>query len=647
MNTTTDTEPHDPRLLAWRIKTSINEIAAAKTPKEGAAIIRKKSRVVGGFPEGLAEQLMHQLAALSPHDYRQIEAAVAMALYGSSSKETRERLARRRIEFRDMSNIVEPGVWGEEPVDDLADDSNSPTGSNAPGRMLALAQGRWSFWNDTRTLLGMATIAPGVHMPLDSPRAEHALVQAWTDAKEKPLLPPVNTATRVINYLQAEAAREKTPKAESAVRVARGKSGAVLIDRGGEDHSAYSVAAAGVGVVDAATVEREEVRFIRLPHAQPFTEADLSASITDTVAGLQSLFKFVFVEDAWMLAGLILAAWVPDVAYSVVCIVGPQGSGKSSLTRECKNIADPENGGVESAEGKTPEDVFVIASKRHSITLDNMETLSPTLASTLCGIATGSQMTKRALYTNSDESAMKARANVFVNARNDTILRRPDILDRAAFVELARVGNSVSEVVQEARARAIRPRIVGGLLNAFAKIIDKIDTTKNPDDSRMAVAATVMRQLDEAFSPPISVDAAYRAARGRAAKATVGTNPFLLAVLHVVSTAPFSSDGLTREWKGTASRLLLEATAVQPYVWSGLRRDAPGWPGDATRASNILRDERETLGRFGVVVERDRKTSAREITISAPARIVDAYNLGIGGPKPVAPNAFPEEDEKI
>ena len=193
-----------------------------------------------------------------------------------------------------------------------------------------------------------------------------------------------------------------------------------------------------------------------------------------------------------------------------------------------------------------------------------------------------------------------------------------------AFVDLDRVGNSIAEDVMAARAKAIRPQIVGGLLNAFAKIIDKIDTTKNADDSRMAVAATVMRLLDETFSPPpTSADAAYRAARGRAARAVVGAKPFLLAVLHVVSTAPVSPDGLTREWKGITSKLLSEANAVQPYVWSGLRRDAPGWPGDATRAGYVLREERETLGRFGVVVDKDhRKKSAREITISAPARIV-------------------------
>ena len=647
---TTDAEPHDPRLLALTLDaTTISEIAAARTPNEGAKIIRKKSRVVGGFPDGLAEQLMGQLAELSAHDYRQIEAAVAVALYGSSSKATRERLARRRLEFRICCDGVEPGCFHGDPVDDLAigdDENDGPTTSNAATRMLSLAQGKWLLWNDTRTLLGMATIAPGVHVPLDSTRAEHALVQAWTDAKEKPLLPPVNTTARVINHLRAEAAREKTPKAESAVRVARGKSGAVLIDRGTADHSAYCVTAAGVVDVDVATVKREEVRFVRLPHAQPFTEADLSASIFDAVAGLQSLFKFVFAEDAWMVAGLILAAWVPDVSYSVICVMGPHGSGKTGLTREFKTIVDPENGAVETAEGKTPEDTFVIASKRHAITLDNMDELSATMASTLCGIATGSQMTKRTLYTNSDESAMKARANVFLNARDDTILRRPDILDRTAFVDLDRVGNSIAEDVMAARAKAIRPRIVGGLLNAFAKIIDKIDTTKNADDSRMAVAATVMRLLDETFAPPTSADAAYRAARGRAARAVAGAKPFLLAVLHVVSTAPVSPDGRTREWKGITSKLLLEANAVQPYVWSGLRRDAPGWPGDATRAGYVLRDERETLGRFGVVVEKDRKKSAREITISAPARIVDGYNLNTGGPRPVAPNTFPEEEEE-
>ena len=145
----TDSEPHDPRILAWELdEKAIGEIAAAKTVKDGAAIVRRKSRVVGGFPDGLAEQLVHKLAALSPHDYRQIEAAVAMALYGSSSKETRERLARRRVEFR-CADMVEPGCWEPNPVDDLADENGGPAKSNDAGRLLAHVESLgWKVWRE-------------------------------------------------------------------------------------------------------------------------------------------------------------------------------------------------------------------------------------------------------------------------------------------------------------------------------------------------------------------------------------------------------------------------------------------------------------------------------------------------------------------
>ena len=132
---TIDAEPHDPRLLALTLDaTTISEIVAARTPNEGAKIIRKKSRVVGGFPEGLAEQLMGQLAELSAHDYRQIEAAVAMAIYGSSSEKMRKRLAHRRLDFRICCDGVEPGCFQENQVDDLAigdDEDGGSTGSNA------------------------------------------------------------------------------------------------------------------------------------------------------------------------------------------------------------------------------------------------------------------------------------------------------------------------------------------------------------------------------------------------------------------------------------------------------------------------------------------------------------------------------------
>ena len=604
MTNPTDSDPHDPRILAWELdEKAIGEIAGAKTVKDGAVIIRKKSRVVGGFPDGLAEQLAHKLAALSPHDYRQVEAAAAMALYGSNSKETRERLAHRRVEFRICADMVEPGCWDPNPVDDLADENGGPTKSNDADRLLAHVESLgWKVWREEKNRELMLTTRPGEHFPLRSASAVHALLRAREKADMKPVVAPRETAPRVIAHLAARCAGPDASVRPGALRTARGTSGAILIDRGTKNFSAYSVTAAGVGIVDAATVEREGVRFLRVEGARPFEKADLGATFPEAVDELGKLINFAYLEDAWVLGGQLLASWVPDVSYSMTLFVGPPGAGKTSAARMTKDILDPESGQVEfgGKKNKSIHDLFVSASKRRCFTQDNVQSISDEVSNAYCAIASGATESERALYTDSDEASKYAHCALVLTAVEDNILRRVDLLDRGSFFELTLPKNATDDAIFKARADAIRPKVVGGLLNGLAAITAIYDPAENGEDSRMAATVGALRAIDTLFSPPDGAEAAYRAMRKRAASANVEAKPFILAVLRVVAEAPLSADKTKREWKGSATELLEEASAKRG--WTSIYRNAPGWPGDATRAAKILNAEQSVLARLGIEV---------------------------------------------
>jgi hypothetical protein len=152
----------------------------------------------------------------------------------------------------------------------------------------------------------------------------------------------------------------------------------------------------------------------------------------------------------------------------------------------------------------------------------------------------------------------------------------------------------------------------------------------------MAATVATMRAIDAVFKPSVGVEAAYRAMRARAASANVEEKPFILAVLCVLAAAPLTANGAEHLWRGPTRELLDKAIDVRD--WSALYRDAPGWPGDATRAAKTLTAERITLGRLGVVINQGKTNGARWLELTAPANALSNYAVAARG---VGPNAAP------
>jgi hypothetical protein len=236
-----------------------------------------------------------------------------------------------------------------------------------------------------------------------------------------------------------------------------------------------------------------------------------------------------------------------------------------------------------------------------------------------------------------------------LTAVEDNILRRGDLLDRGSFFELTLPKPATDDAIFKARANAIRPKIVGGLLNGLAAILPIYDPEGNGEDSRIAATVGALRAIDKLFSPPCGAEAAYREMRKRAAGANVEAKPFILAVLRVVADAPLSANGAKREWRGSATDLLAEASAKRE--WSAFNRNAPAWPGDGTRASKTLNAEQGVLARLGVEFTTGKGAGgARWVSLTARVNSLTAY---IAAPPPTptsvptALTAFPTEEDMI
>jgi energy-coupling factor transporter ATP-binding protein EcfA2 len=536
----------------------------------------------------------------------------------------------------------------DEPSKKAADARHGGTRSNDADRLLALVETLgWKVWREEKNREPMVTTEPGAHFPLRSKSAIHALLRAREKARLKPNVAPKDMAPRVIAHLEARCAAPDAPCWPGALRTARGASGAILIDRGTKDFSAYRVTEAGVEVVNAATVERENVRFLRSGGARPFEEADLNATFPEAAAELAKLMSFTYPEDVWVLAGQLLSSWIPDESYSMFLFVGATGAGKTSAARETKNIIDPETGEVafgDTDKNKSIHDLFVSASKRRVFTQDNVGSISNEMSNAYCVIASGGHEGKRVLYSDSDETLLFAHCVLVLTTTKDNLLRHSDLLDRGSFFELKTQKTNIGDTAFKARANAVRPRIVGGLLNGLAEILPIYDPERNGDDSRMAATVGALRAIDTLFSPPGGAEAAYREMRARAAGANVEAKPFIIAVLRAVADAPLSADGAKREWRGSATDLLAEANARRE--WSSPNRNAPEWPGDATRAVKTLNADQRVLARLKIEFTTGKTNGVRWISLSGPIHALAAYTVAKSAKVAAAQASFPKDEDE-
>src|SRR5262249_10259608 len=103
------------------------------------------------------------------------------------------------------------------------------------------------------------------------------------------------------------------------------------------------------------------------------------------------------------------------------------------------------------------------------ICMDNISWVSTELSDALCRLATGGGLSKRALYTDDEETILQAQRPAMLNAIEDVGFRS-DLLDRSLVLELPRIEPAKRRPEADfwREFNAQYPRILGALLDAVA-----------------------------------------------------------------------------------------------------------------------------------------------------------------------------------
>jgi len=315
---------------------------------------------------------------------------------------------------------------------------------------------------------------------------------------------------------------------------------------------------------------------------------------------------------------VLLMTWLsfafhPHGPYPILVLLGPQGAGKSTISKVLRALIDPSDAGL-TALPRSERDLAIAATNTHLITMDNLSTITPQFSDMLCRVATGGAFRTRKLYTDDEELIFTFQRPQIINGIAE-LPERADLLDRTVLIrpdqipeEKRRDEKSFWRDFEEAR-----PRLFDSLLNAICVGLRQVDSVKLSTLPRMADFAKWGVAVERALGfAPGEFLAAYRENIQHASDAALEASP-------IAYTAHLF---LRRQgaWSGPALKLLKALNDFAVEIENGRRvpniaRKNPRWPKSAQQLSAEIARIEPNLAKLGIQVERGRTNSGRFISL--------------------------------
>jgi hypothetical protein len=341
------------------------------------------------------------------------------------------------------------------------------------------------------------------------------------------------------------------------------------------------------------------IRFRRPRGVLPLPAPEPGGSITT----LKHLLNVVIHDDLILIVGWLLAALRPRGPYPVLVLTGEQGAAKSTTARVLRQLVDPSVSDLR-AEPREVRDIMIAATSGYVVALDNISRLQPWLSDALCRLSTGGGFSTRQLYTDGDEIIFDAMRPAILTGIS-TIATRGDLVDRAIVVTLPPVPDDRRRTEADlwAECEAVRPQLLGALLDAVAAALRRLDEVHLDHLPRMADFALWVVAAESACPwLPGAFLAAYASNRQGAVEVVLDGD-VLADVVRALGT-----------WQGTASELFAELNRRAP---DDLKR-RKDWFSRPRQVADALRRLAPALRRVGIDVtfgEREAHTRRRIIAV--------------------------------
>jgi hypothetical protein len=370
---------------------------------------------------------------------------------------------------------------------------------------------------------------------------------------------------------------------EPAMRVGRNKEG-IWLDLGRDDWLVVKVTKAGWSIVPTA-----DVAFIRTAIMRPLPVPVRGGS----VRALQSVMN-VRESEFVLLVGWLLQALNKAKKYPLLYVNGLAEMGKSTVSELALRIVDPNSMGLRDMP-QSVDDLGIIMKNNWAVGFDNLSGVSGRWSDMFCKIATGIARSKRALYTDDEESTYRIERPVLLNGIPEDFAERSDLASRTIRLNIPPLTKKKTEAQIEREFVAMWPGVLGALLDGLVAALRGSEEVEVEDPARLMD----FEQWAEAgcrgmgFREWEFVDA-YAANRKGTLLISVDGDPVCRALRKLARAR------LSIKKEAFVGKMSALYEALEGYKGTVHPRD---WPKDATRLSTVLRRVKKPLAVIGIAVE--------------------------------------------
>lgn len=204
-------------------------------------------------------------------------------------------------------------------------------------------------------------------------------------------------------------------------------------------------------------------------------------------------------KDRFMFKIHLISLFLEKYPMPIMVFTGEQGSIKTTITKTVKRIIDPSSM-LSSAIPKSNDDLTIHLNNRYVVAFDNVSGFNHEVSDVFCRAITGEGVSKRALYTNTEETILSYIRKIILNGISPS-LEFPDFRERAIFYETTAIEEKDRLTLKEFdnAINEILPEVLGCIFTVLAKaislysIVEK-QTTFKPRMSDFAVWGEAISQ---------------------------------------------------------------------------------------------------------------------------------------------------------